>query len=404
MNPVSDGLWVAACTNAVAALALTLIGRQQPLQRGWHLWQGALWLSTAGTTLMAAFGGRSTALPPQLPILLPLAQLLLLQWPLLALVGMRRFHARVDWPGHERHDWAVFGACALLVASSGWWPADSGIGSISGPLGALLLHLYAASLLVCTGTRPDTRPMHLLSAVIALAACAPMVATVSGIEAASLFQALAITTAMASVAMAFIVTTLVFDRSQRQLRASRRRLRALASIDPLTEVPNRRHFEELAVKALAQDAPASAVLMMFDVDHFKRINDEYGHDGGDRALRLVSRCVREVLRVQDVPCRHGGDEFALLLRDASVRDAMRVASRLVSQVQTAAAESALPALSLSFGVVQVRPAEMLGQALRRADQALYEAKRQGRSRAVAASGNEALPHFTESRRLGLSSA
>ena len=67
--------------------------------------------------------------------------------------------------------------------------------------------------------------------------------------------------------------------------------------------------------------------MMFDVDHFKTINDRLGHAGGDRALRLVSRCVREVLRVQDVPCRHGGDEFALLLRHASLNDAMRVAAR-----------------------------------------------------------------------------
>lgn len=396
MNSVSDGLWIAASTSAVAALALLFVGRMQRQQRGWRLWQGSLWGVTAGIALVAAFGARS--------VVLPLAQLLLLQWPLLALVGMRRFHARIDWPGNERHDWAVLAACTLLTASAGLWPQDSALGAISAPAGALLVHLYAASLLLCTGNRVDARPLHLLAGVVALAACAPMIATLPGVDGRALVDAGAVSAALAAVAMAFIVTTLVFGRSERHLRASRRRLRALASIDPLTQVPNRRHFEDLATKALEHDPPASAVLLMFDLDHFKHINDQYGHAGGDRALRLVSRCVREVLRVQDVPCRHGGDEFAVLLRHASVRDAMRVASRLVQRVQMSAAEAALPQLSLSFGMVQVRPAEGLSQALRRADQALYEAKRQGRSRAVAAAGNEEQPHYTESRPLGLTHA
>lgn len=396
MTGAADGLWIASCASAVAALALTLIGRQQPLQRGWRLWQAALWLGTAGIALVAAAGPG--------PLVLPLAQLLLLQWPVLALVGMRRFHARVDWPGGERQDWTVLVLCGLLVAGAGLWPADTAIGAIAAPTGALLVHLYAAGLLVCAGTRPEARPMHLLGAVVALAACAPLLAALPGMDARSLFEASAVTTTMASVAMAFIVTTLVFDRSQRHLRASRRRLRALASIDPLTQVPNRRHFEDLATQALQHDPPGSAVLMMVDVDHFKHINDHHGHAGGDRALRLVSRSVREVLRVQDVPSRHGGDEFALLLRHASVHDAMRVASRLVQRVQAGAAEPGLPRLSLSVGMVQVRPAELLAQALQRADQALYEAKRQGRSRAVAAGGQADQPRFTQSRPLGLTSA
>ncbi len=393
MNGFTDGLWVAAGANAVAALALTLLGRQQQLQRGWRVWQAALWAGTAGIALVAAAGTQ--------PLVLLLGQLLLLQWPLLALVGMRRFHARIDWPGHERHDWWVFGLCALLVVSAGLWPGDSALAALCAPAGVLLMHLYAASLLMCAGSRPESRPMHLLGALIALAACAPMIAALPGVEGRSLFEASAVTTAVASVAMAFIVTAQMFDRSERRLRASRRRMRALASIDPLTQVPNRRHFEELATRALEHDPPASAALMMIDIDHFKRINDHLGHAGGDRALRLVARSVRELLRVNDVPCRHGGDEFALLLRHASVREAMSVASRLVAQVQERALDSSLPTLSLSFGVVQVRPAELLSQALQRAAQALYEAKRQGRSRAVAAGANASLPQVTESRPLGL---
>lgn len=396
MNALSDGLWVAASTSVVAALALTLSGRAYRPQRGWRLWLLALWGTGLALALAAAAG--------TWPGVLPLAQLLLLPWPVLALVGLRRFHARIDWPGQERHDWWLLTGCALVVAGAGALPGDSALTPLVAPAAMLLLHLYVASLLLCTGSRPEARPMHVLAGVVALAACLPLVAAMPGLETRHLFEARAAATAMAVVALAFVLNTLVFDRSERHLRASRRRLRALASIDPLTQVPNRRHFEELAHRVLERDPPASAALLVFDVDHFKRINDELGHAGGDRALRLVARCVREVLRVQDLPCRHGGDEFVLLLRHASVRDAMRVASRLVHRVQLQSADAALPPLSLSFGVVQIRPAELLDQALRRADLALYEAKRQGRSRAVVSGGGANESTFGESRPLGLTSA
>jgi diguanylate cyclase (GGDEF)-like protein len=140
---------------------------------------------------------------------------------------------------------------------------------------------------------------------------------------------------------------------------------------------------------------------MFDIDHFKGINDHLGHAAGDRALRLVSRSMQEHLRTQDVAGRHGGDEFVLLLRQTVVRDAMAVAARIVSRIQDQSEEACLPALTLSFGVVQLHHGEAVDDALRRADQALYEAKRQGRSRAVAAIGDEDRPVFTESQRLGL---
>jgi diguanylate cyclase (GGDEF)-like protein len=143
------------------------------------------------------------------------------------------------------------------------------------------------------------------------------------------------------------------------------------------------------------------VLLLFDLDHFKQINDNLGHAAGDRALCLVSGSVLEHLRAPDVAGRHGGDEFVLLLRRAGTRDAMSVAARIAAEVQRRTSENRLPALSLSFGLVQIGADEMLDSALRRADQALYEAKRQGRSRAVSARGDEAQPIFSESQRLGL---
>jgi diguanylate cyclase (GGDEF)-like protein len=141
--------------------------------------------------------------------------------------------------------------------------------------------------------------------------------------------------------------------------------------------------------------------MMFDIDHFKQINDVLGHAAGDRALRLVARCVQDTLRDADVTGRHGGDEFVLLLPRTSVDDAIAVASRIVLRAQVLAAEESIPGLSLSFGVVQPQAGETVDDTLRRADLALYEAKRQGRGRAVIALGDEEQPVFSESQRLGL---
>jgi diguanylate cyclase (GGDEF)-like protein len=331
-----------------------------------------------------------------------LVHALLLQWPLLTFIGVRRFHARVEWPAHERSDWTVLAACALLVLSAPLWPAD--IGQLVYSAAVLGSHLYAASLLVCGHTRADGVPLRILGATLVACALLPMLAVGPGADAWVVMQSRAAATALGAIAMTFIVLVLVFDRTERQLRESRRRLRVLANFDSLTKIPNRRHFHELAAQVLAADPLGSATLLTFDIDHFKHINDHLGHAAGDRALRRVSACVLDVLRARDVPGRQGGDEFALLLRRTSTREAMLVAERLVSRLQQHSAEPGTPPLSLSFGIVQVRSRESLDEAMRRADQALYEAKRQGRSRAVAASGNEHQPVFGESQRLGLTSS
>jgi diguanylate cyclase (GGDEF)-like protein len=211
--------------------------------------------------------------------------------------------------------------------------------------------------------------------------------------------------ALSSLITAFVVLAMSSQRTERDLRQSRRKLRVLANIDMLTQVPNRRRFEELARRALQADAPGSAALLLVDIDHFKQINDKLGHAAGDRALKLVSRCTLDLLRSHDVAGRHGGDEFVLLLRRSSTQDAMHVAERLVSHLQTQANAHALPHLTLSFGIVQMRRDESIDDTLQRADLALYEAKRLGRSRAVAADlvDDDEHPVFRSSQRLGLTS-
>ena len=206
---------------------------------------------------------------------------------------------------------------------------------------------------------------------------------------------------VSSLVMVYLALMLTNERTEGNLRALHRKLRFLADIDVLTRVPNRRHFHELASRTLAAGPATGCALMMFDIDHFKRINDLLGHATGDEALRQVARCVRDSLRTQDVAGRLGGDEFAVLLPGTGVQDAMAVAARIVGRLADRQVAPNLAPLSLSFGVVQMHAGEAVDDALRRADQALYEAKRQGRSRAVVASGLETGPVFGESRALGL---
>ncbi len=394
MSTAPESSLFAAGVLALAAGSVTAFGLRRPRYAGWAWWVAALWLTAAGVALAALVPGDWGD---------ALATPLLLQWPLVTLIGLRRFHAREPWPGRAANDAALLVA-ALVLAFAG----PLGLGPDAGWLlvaTGLVVHLYAAAVLFMAPGSDEGAPLQGLGATMALAAFAPGIAGLlpDGGASLSALTAQARTTAatLSGVVLGFVALTLACDRTERQLRESRRRLRHLANLDALTQVPNRRHFTELAQQALLHDPAGSAVLLLFDVDHFKQINDHLGHAAGDRALCLVSVSVQEHLRAVDVAGRYGGDEFALLLRRAGTADAMGVAARIVAGVQSRALSAQLPTLSLSFGLVQVRAGESLDAALRRADQALYEAKRQGRSRAVAAQGDESQPVFSESRPLGL---
>ena len=392
MNYGNQVLWLAAAAICAAAASLMIFGMPRRRYGGWPLWLTSLWAVAAGLALAATASGTAGAIG---------AELLLLQWPVVSLIGVRRFHARLPLPGSERNDLTVLAIASLIVISAPLWPSDSGPNALAPSAASLMVHLYAACLLWCGPTGSDGAPLRWFGAALAVAAISPVLWALPASEALPSLALRGVATALAAVVMAFIVVALICDRTERQLRDSRRRLRVLANIDSLTNVPNRRHFQELASRVLAQDPPGSAALVIFDVDHFKLVNDHLGHAAGDRALRLVARCVLEVLRHQDVPGRHGGDEFVLLLRQASTTEAMAVANRIVGSVQGQTRNAGLPAMSLSFGIVHLQHSETLDEALRRADQALYEAKRQGRSRAVAAAGHEDSPVFTDSQRVGL---
>lgn len=398
-----------AAALAVASASLTAFGRRRQRYGGWTWWVGAMWVTTIGAALAAVLPWRTGG--GLAVVLASLAGLLLMAWPVLTLVGLRRFHPRQALPGHERWDWlalagatgvAVLGAWAVAASNTG--AGSQGNGPWVATAAAMAVHLYAALLLFLGPDSREFRPARGLAAVMVLVALAPALAALLAPATPAPLPVQAAAAALGGVVLAFMALTLVCERTERQLRDSRRRLRVLANQDTLTQVPNRRHFQELADQALRQDEPGTCVLLHFDIDHFKRINDLFGHAAGDRALCLVSQSMLENLRAHDVPGRQGGDEFVLLLRRTTPRDAVGVAARIVAEVQRRAPGHQLPTLSLSFGVVQIAFGEGIAAALRRADQAMYEAKRQGRSRVVTAGGNEEEPVFAESQRLGLLAA
>ncbi len=401
-NAPLDALQVAAATALVAAASLTGFGVRHAQPRGWRWWLAAVWLAALGTVLAAASAHSLVRF---------LAEGLLLQWPLTLLIGLRRFHARDALPLHASID---FGALmvALPVLGLAFAAAPARAPWIAAAAGSLGL-LYAATVALRTPASHATPPLQALAASLCLLAFAPLAVwplqsppgDMAMLRAAAdPLVPRAVAVALGLMVAAFVLLTMVGQRTEQQLRESRQRLRTLANMDALTQVPNRRHFHDLATLALRNDPPGANVLLMYDVDHFKGINDTLGHAAGDRALTLVAGSMLEHLRAQDVPGRLGGDEFALLLRGATVPAAMSVAERIVHAVQRRTGEQHLPRLTLSFGVVQVLANEPLDEALRRADQALFEAKRQGRNCAVAAEGDEAHPVFSESQRLGLAAA
>jgi diguanylate cyclase len=393
MHTPTDALWIAAVALAVAAIALTVIGRRQRQYRGWRCWVAALWMVTAAATLAALGGDR--------PLVAWAVQALLLPWPVLTLIGLRRFQARGDWPAGERTDVSVLaGAQAITAAAALAGPASIAHGFA--PLAAAVaVHLYVAAVLCGRPVVRDGVPARLLGIAVAVAALWPALLPLPGAEARPPAHLRLLALAPAALVAAFATLLMVGERNERELRNSRRRLRVLAHLDTLTQLPNRRRFEELARRAQLDAGDAGTLLLMFDIDHFKQINDRLGHAAGDRALCLVAASVQSQLRAPDVAARLGGDEFVLLLRGATVEAAMSVSARMVTQLQDLAAQQGLPPLSLSFGIVQWPPREALPDALHRADLALYEAKRQGRSCAVAAHGDREEPQFSESRRLGL---
>ncbi|CAM5330068.1 GGDEF domain-containing protein [Alcaligenes faecalis] len=178
----------------------------------------------------------------------------------------------------------------------------------------------------------------------------------------SIWVALAILT---STAMS-IVQTLDHERSR----------------DPLTRLLNRRAFFEQVKKRLELYGHSGWAVMTCDLDHFKMVNDTWGHAAGDRALKEFGALLARTVRQDDLAARFGGEEFVLLIRSASLHTAVLVAERLRSSVMNLHIPATAHTLTASFGVVQLSSNGDINQAIEQADRLLYEAKHAGRNKVV----------------------
>ena len=196
---------------------------------------------------------------------------------------------------------------------------------------------------------------------------------------------LAIAGFVAALAGYSLRNILVELRSQ----ADKRRLEQLSRIDPLTQLANRRAFDEALAREFARSRRSghSLSLLMIDIDHFKMLNDAYGHPEGDRYLHEVSRTLAALVsRASDMAARYGGEEFAVILPDTDGTAAMRVAHSLLGAVIGLAlpspASRGIVTVSIGLAATDCMYAEDVSQFLGAADAALYAAKQSGRNQVV----------------------
>lgn len=183
-----------------------------------------------------------------------------------------------------------------------------------------------------------------------------------------------------------------------QMRHDMQHLKQETMTDTLTGIPNRKAFDvELklrATEALEKGRPLS--LIMIDIDHFKIFNDTYGHPVGDQVLRLVARTLADGLGPMEILSRYGGEEFAVIVPAAKLKDAEKIANKLRERIAAKdiinqTKNEKLGRLSISLGVAQLQPGEALSHLVERGDHALYRAKAAGRNTVVSVEYDKALP-------------
>jgi diguanylate cyclase len=171
-----------------------------------------------------------------------------------------------------------------------------------------------------------------------------------------------------------------------ELRGKLDDVRKESLTDPLTNIPNRKAFDDAvhsATAAVAKDGEA-VTLLLCDIDHFKKFNDTWGHQTGDQVLRLVAACLSENVKGRDTAARYGGEEFAVVLRGVGLDAATHIANQIRTTVEAKklvkkSTGDILGTITISIGVAQFAPGESGETVIRRADACLYGAKHSGRN-------------------------
>lgn len=171
------------------------------------------------------------------------------------------------------------------------------------------------------------------------------------------------------------------SRDVTERRRLEEELRNLAVTDPLTGVYNRRHFQKELQREMSRSdrytCPFS--LIMLDIDHFKEVNDRFGHEAGDRVLKELTAKIIGRIRTSDLLARWGGEEFLIMLSDTKLRQALSLAEDILHQLQTGTF-SGVGRVTASFGIAEHRAGEGMDELLTRVDNLMYRAKTEGRSR------------------------
>lgn len=178
----------------------------------------------------------------------------------------------------------------------------------------------------------------------------------------------------------------------KELRKELEQVREKASTDALTGLTNRASFFEALEKAIEESTggqPSPFCLAMLDIDHFKRVNDTFGHLVGDKVIRFVATTLQQSCKGQDTAGRYGGEEFALLLPDTGLEGGVTLCNTIrqriadTNLVRTGSREP-LGQVTISSGIAQYRAGEEMMDFVQRADQALYHSKKNGRNQVTAA--------------------
>ena len=186
--------------------------------------------------------------------------------------------------------------------------------------------------------------------------------------------------------MDFQSRTLELDQLKGELEAMRRK----ASTDALTGLVNNTTFFEILEEERAKvtESQEHLCLVMLDIDHFKRVNDSYGHLVGDKVIRYVARTLKESIKGKDNAARYGGEEFAIILPDTPLNGALRLMEKIRKTVESSklvrtGSREPIGRITVSAGVASYRPDEEIKNLVERADKALYRSKNSGRNRVTA---------------------
>jgi diguanylate cyclase (GGDEF)-like protein len=160
----------------------------------------------------------------------------------------------------------------------------------------------------------------------------------------------------------------------------------MAYTDPLTQANNRASFEHLIQReiSLSQRYGKSLAILFLDIDHFKNINDSHGHDCGDITLAAVANCIKKSMRTSDILFRYGGEEFVVVLSETGLTGAKVLAERIRRSIaaSTIAYDMSALRVTASIGVAALRPDDTADSFVKRADEAMYQAKHGGRNQVV----------------------